>query len=109
MTDKKPKKDINNSYKSIFYIKNGKRYIPAGVSIPDLTEGIWYVKLFDGGKSSTNLIAYCPIPDKINISKEVSINNLAEIITSELTNNQSDSIQEKALKIARLIIEKFGK
>lgn len=40
---------------STYYIKKGKRYIPVGMSGPNLHNGLWLVQSHSGGTSYKNL------------------------------------------------------
>uniref|UniRef100_A0A7C3WV19 Uncharacterized protein n=1 Tax=Dictyoglomus turgidum TaxID=513050 RepID=A0A7C3WV19_9BACT len=100
----------------VYYIKVGKRYKPAGLSIPDLFEGIWYVSFQGNSKRVQNVVAYSKDVPIIDISKEITKIELVEIIYSYIvkiftscSSICSSTLHDFAEEIAEEILKKVTK
>jgi len=91
-----------------YYIKKGNKYVPAGISGPDLYEGIWLVEIKPGSKSYKNLVMrLCDLPDPKDLQLLAKVTMLEDLISKTLmtawSGGKQASIAEVASRIATAI------
>lgn len=88
-----------------YYVKEGKRYIPVGISGPDLYEGIWLVQVEPGRISHKNLICrIADLPDSFDLQVLAKVTMLEDVILKVMQDSWKDggsaSLAEVASRIA---------
>jgi hypothetical protein len=97
-----------------YYIKRGKKYVPVGISGPDLYDGLWLVQCSDRGRSYKNLyMRLANLPDCHDLTILAKAAMLEDIIAKTMMDAWKDgpsrSIQDVAGMIAAKLVTKEEK
>jgi hypothetical protein len=79
-----------------YYIKRGRKYIPAGYSFPDLPEGLWF-KSGNRGTSVSHWVGMNP-KEPVDINSLISTMRLDEKVAEYIAAIQTDSEEFKQLE-----------
>lgn len=92
-----------------YYIKKGKKYIPMGVSCPDmLGEGLWLVQFNEHSRSYKNLMyRVCDLPDPVDLQVLSKATLLEDIITKEISDAWKDGKAASYAEVAQRIVSKI--
>ncbi len=89
---------------STYYIKKGKKYIPVGISGPDLYDGLWLVQCKDGSKSYKNLyMRLSNLPDCHDLQLLAKVTMLEDIICKTMMDAWKDGAQVSIADVASQI------
>jgi len=92
-----------------YYIKKGKKYIPVGMSHPDMMgEGLWLIQFYEHSKSYKSLMfRVCDLPNPIDLQVLAKATLLEEIITKEISDAWGDGKFTSFAEVAQRIVGKL--